>query len=131
MTHYRPTPGTAPSSGADFRKTPCEEYSSDPTHDPRYPDKPKADISEADIGWARQHLTAGQSVRRRSWSSYMRIEISGGVICEFGALGVNVGHWSPLQADFLATDWELCIRGIQREMEEAGPLDAHHALITG
>jgi hypothetical protein len=40
-------------------------------------------------------------------------------------------HWSPLQADFLATDWELCIRGIQREMEVAESLDAHHALITG
>jgi hypothetical protein len=107
MTHYRPTPGTAPSSGADFRMTPCEEYSSDPTHDPRYPDKPKADI-----GWARQHLTAGHSVRRRSWSYDMPLEISNGVICKFGALCVNLGHWNPLQADFLATDWELCTRGI-------------------
>ena len=90
-----------------------------------------ADKAMADIGWARQHLTGGQSVRRRSWPYDMRLEISGGVICEFGALGVNVGHWSPLQADFLATDWELCIRGIQREMEVAESLDARHALIMG
>jgi hypothetical protein len=83
-----------------------------------------------DIGWARQRLTGGQSVRRRFWPTDMRLEISKGVICEFGALGVNVGRWSPLQADFLATDWELCIRGIEREMEVAEPLGARHALIT-
>jgi hypothetical protein len=119
MTHYRPTPGTAPSSGADFRISPYEEYSSHPTHDPRYPDKPKADIPQADIGWARQHLTGGQSVRRGSWPYDMRLKISQGEICEFGALGVNVGRWSPRQADFLETDWEPCTRRMEREMEVA------------
>jgi len=114
MTNYRPMPGTAPSSGADFRISPCEEYSSRPTCDLRYPDKPMGDI-----GWARQHLTGGQSVRRQSWPYDRRLEISKGVICEFGALGVNVGRWSPLQADFLATDWEPCTRCIEREMEVA------------
>jgi hypothetical protein len=117
MTHYRPTPGTAPSSGADFRISPCEEYSSDPTHDPRYLDKPRADSPRGDISWARQHLNGGQSVRRGSWPYDMRLKIRKGEICEFGALGVNVGRWSPLQADFRATDWEPCARRIELEVE--------------
>jgi len=53
-------------------------------------------------------LTGGQSVRGRSWPYGLRLEMSKGVICQFGAIGVNVGRWRPLQADFLATDWELC-----------------------
>ncbi len=74
-----------------------------------------------DIGWARQHLTGGQSVRRQSWPYDRRLEISKGVICEFGVLGVNVGRWSPLQADFLATDWEPCTRVLSARWKWPSP----------
>jgi hypothetical protein len=61
-----------------------------------------------DIGWARQHLTNGQSVRRRIWLTLFRLELKEGVIWECAvANGRSVRKWVPTQEDILATDYEL------------------------